>query len=149
MHNDWQACINNSPRPFDLVSQNLQNLGSLSIDRYLSASSGSELLAADYAQPTLETSVPPSPINKSHYLPVELPQVVQPDASPSSAVKVQYVARLHQACQRAFGGAQALKFDFIEQNGPKCKAQLPMTAIADVFSSETMYTNDHATQRFN
>ena len=123
MQNDWQARINNSPRPFNLVSQNLQDLGSLSIDKYLSASS-SELLAADYydAKPTTEISTPVSPINKPHSLPVNLPQVVQPDAAPSSAVKMQYVARLHQACQRAFGGGQAMKFDFMEKSGPKCKA---------------------------
>jgi hypothetical protein len=133
MHNDWQARINNGPRPFNLVSQNLRELGSLSIDRYLSASS-SELLATDFAQPTTpETSIA-SPITKPHALPATLPQVNQPVAVPSPAVKMQHVARLHQACQHAFGGGQALKFDFMEENGPKCKVQPPVMVNTSVHS---------------
>ncbi|KAF8237288.1 hypothetical protein L208DRAFT_1457291 [Tricholoma matsutake] len=119
MRNDWQAQLNNAPRPFDLVSQNLQELGALSIDRYLSASD-SDLLVPDYTQPTPgRTNTPP--IAKPDAAPAALLRVKQPDAAPGPVLTMQHVARLHQACLRAFGGGEALKFVFVEENGTQSK----------------------------
>lgn len=121
MHNDWQAQLNNAPRPFDLVSQNLQELGALSIDRYLSASD-SDLLVPDYTQPTPgRTNTPP--IAKPDAAPAALLRVKQPDAAPGPVLTMQHVARLHQACLRAFGGGEALKFVFVEENGTQCEVR--------------------------
>jgi hypothetical protein len=135
MHDDWQARINNAPRPFNLVSQNLQELGALSINRYLSASRA-DLLApsSSHAQPSPETSST-SPLTKPHALPAPFRHVKQPDAAPSSAgSRMQHVARLYQTCQCAFGGVQVLKFDFVEENGPKCKVQSSVNMNAGVHS---------------
>ena len=146
MYHDWQARINNAPRPFNLVSQNLQGLGALSIDRYLSAADP-DLLATDLVQSTSETSATP-PISKADAHPPAPPHARQPNAVPSSAVKIQNVARLCRACQRAFGGEEALKFDFVEGNSPNCNVQPLVTTNAGVHFvssfSETMYINDHA-----
>jgi hypothetical protein len=130
MLDDWQA-LNNAPRPFDLVSRNLRELGAISVDRYLSANSADlQVLATNpnYARPLPETSTA-SPISKPYALvalPAALPHIKQPDAAPtgSPTIRIQHVSRLHHACQRAFGGGtQALKYDFLEENGPKCKSR--------------------------
>jgi hypothetical protein len=119
MHHDWQARINDAPRPFNLVSQNFQELGALSINRYLS-SSGSDLpVSTDYAQPTPETTTA-LPAANTDALSAAISPFKQPNPTPGPAVKMHHAARLHQACQRAFGTGEALKIDFVEENGHKC-----------------------------
>ena len=145
---DWQTRINNAPRPFNLVSQNLQELGSVSINGYLSALD-SDLPPTNYAQPTPTTSA----TTKSPDLLASTPPVKQADptsSSVASAVKMQDLMRLHQECQRAFGGGQALKYHFIEENGPTCNVLSPVTANTNVHvrCSETVYINDHAPKWF-
>jgi hypothetical protein len=123
MHPDWHARINNTPRPFNLVSQNLRELGALSINKYIS-SAGSDILPAVYAP---EKALP---VTKTHELAAAIPFVKQQSPAPDSTVNTPHAARLHQACQRAFGTREALKFDFVEENGHECNVQSPATINA-------------------
>jgi hypothetical protein len=119
---DWKSRINDSPRPFNLVNLNLQQIGCISIDRYLSSNSDADFEDIHYIE------VKPVVAN----LPPSLPELLPPvgdlpnpaDASvaepQSSAIKMQNVARLHQACQRAFGGSEGLKFEYIQEGGAQC-----------------------------
>lgn len=120
---DWKNRINSSPRPFNLVNTNLQQMGCISLDRFLSSSSDADFEDIHYIE------VKPATVTQT---PLPLPQISIPIEQPSdassepqsSAVKMQNVARLHQACQRAFGGSEGLKFDYIQENGSQCMSNL-------------------------
>jgi len=121
---DWKAHLNSdAPRPFNLVSHNLQSIGSLPVDRFLFAPSDeSDSLDVPYhiqdlgshsLFPHLVPSPPPtvSPELQDQKSGNPLPSQSNP------AVRMRNVARLHQTCQRVFGRSDGLNFEFLEEDG--------------------------------
>lgn len=57
-----------------------------------------------------------------------IPELTQISSPPSAAMSAERptevanhnsIARLHQACQKAFGNSNALKYEFIQDDGPQ------------------------------
>ncbi|KAF9467629.1 hypothetical protein BDZ94DRAFT_1248588 [Collybia nuda] len=120
----WKNRIDGSPRPFNLVNTNLMQIGCIPLDRFLSSKSDAEFeeirdfetgpTIAQTPPPLL--SQPPAPANQpSHVNDASLVE------SQISALKMQNVARLYQACQSAFGNTEALIFDYTQENGSQSK----------------------------
>jgi hypothetical protein len=117
---DWKLHLNdNSDRPFALVCKNFAKLGSLSVDQFLHAPSDDNVF--DLSDDILEII----PRHVSTTPPPELPPS-EPSAPVTNftkdgnqASRMQIVARLHQTCQRIFGNPDGLKFEFLEEDGPK------------------------------
>ncbi|KAF9242819.1 hypothetical protein BU15DRAFT_72469 [Melanogaster broomeanus] len=101
-----------SQSAFDIVSRNLASLGGLSLDEYLYGGTDTGLSPTTHA-----------PERDASPLSAALPEIspTPPLAKATETVSVSAVARLHQTCQRVFGNADALKFEYIEQNGPRNK----------------------------
>ncbi|KIJ67229.1 hypothetical protein HYDPIDRAFT_107958 [Hydnomerulius pinastri MD-312] len=111
------GAIDISQSTFDAVSRNLLNIGGLSLDEYLYGSiSGSTKSSFNTATRAVERPLSPLPVTS---LPEVLPSTGT--AKATETVNVNAVTRLHQTCQRVFGNTDALKFEFIEENGPKSK----------------------------
>jgi hypothetical protein len=107
-----------SERPFEMVSENLLEMGALSTDEYLHSSLADSRIH-DTPELVLEMPQRPSPTpSPEPFAPVGDDHSNDP-ISPSS--RMQTVARLHQTCQRAFGSTDALKFEFLEENGANSK----------------------------
>lgn len=153
-------------RPFDLVSDQLRNIGAISVPEFLSGIfENKDWLTTGYSLQTLYTDQSTSETTSSHDQRTTtkddtnptsrtthdqnedlsnnknaaavgtsdangffgdssgtastsqkgLPALVKPMMDPS--VRMQNIASLHQACQRTFRSSQALKFDFVEDNG--------------------------------
>lgn len=119
---DWKLHLNDiSDRPFALVCKNFTKLGSLSVDQFLNAPSDDNVF--DLSDDILE--IAPRPVTPTP--PPELPPS-EPSASLTNVTKdgnhasrMQIVARLHQTCQRTFGHPDGLKFEFLEEDGPKSR----------------------------
>jgi len=108
---------NDSATPFELVSKNLRAIGLLSIDDFLRLSPNDDKI--NY-EPELDLDTPPR--RTSTHTPEPSPAVESTGALTTEMViptmRMQTVARLHQACQRVFGSTDPLDFEFIEENGP-------------------------------
>jgi hypothetical protein len=102
---------NDTIPPFEMVSQNLAKIGSMTIERFLRSPTEIDDFDIPYHMgENRETSPTPPPA-----LPLtESKQPIKPDG-PS---KMQCVAQLHHTCQRVFGKTDMLKFEFIEVDGP-------------------------------
>jgi hypothetical protein len=145
----WKTHLDhNSTRPFDLVSEKLLAIGSLTIDDFLHAPS-TESFAYDISELTLEI-----PQRSTPTPPPELPTLAIPQAVPSTDVspvtsKMQMVARLHHACQRAFGSVDALKFEYLEENGSNSKSFVfcgSVRAMTPLSLRQKMYLDCHPSE---
>ena len=108
---------NEDMSPFHLVSQIFAKIGLLTIDQFLQA---------------------PADINDCggwhhYYDRTPTPPAAHKDKVDSNASglavadanKVTCITQLHQACQRAFGRTDVLKYEFIEVDGPSGKSLSP------------------------
>ncbi|KII84788.1 hypothetical protein PLICRDRAFT_179128 [Plicaturopsis crispa FD-325 SS-3] len=105
-------------RPFAEVSQNLEGLGCTSVERFLTSPTDDPdeyyvALARDIAS---APSPPPMPLE-----PPELKSDTKPIPATNTGTRMQKVARIHQTCQRVFGSTDALKYEFLEENGASSK----------------------------
>lgn len=99
--------------PFKVVSQNLAKIGALTIEQFLKAPP--EIDDFDVVNDTDEAKdVSPAPTNS--ILDLVSNQQVQQNMDKS-------IGLLHQTCQRAFGTSEALKFEFIELDGPSSECR--------------------------
>jgi hypothetical protein len=112
-------------QPFTLVSHNLAQIGSLSIERYLSHNIDGSDRTYDLAALSSQTYVPAHMEGLCSTPPPE----DSISASPMWNNPVNAVSRLHKACRRAFGSLDALKFDFLE-GGPH---SMPFISLPRVF----------------
>ncbi|KAF9221084.1 hypothetical protein BS17DRAFT_785885 [Gyrodon lividus] len=110
-HEISQSWISQSA--FDIVSRNLDSLGGLSLDEYLYGNTNSGLAPTSTIHTPEPAASPP---------PVSFPKVSSPSPPEvTETINVNAVTRLHQTCQRVSGNTNALKFEFIEQNGSRNK----------------------------
>ncbi|KAH7922432.1 hypothetical protein BV22DRAFT_1131453 [Leucogyrophana mollusca] len=120
---------------FDLVSQNLANLGSLSLNAYLQT-------PTPYDSKELHQTVPPpTPLAEP------LPPVPITPSKPTETVSVNAVTRLHQACQRVCGSIEPLQFNFMEDDGPSSKQCVLTITLRD--GSKRSYTTKPTFSRKN
>ncbi|KIM64482.1 hypothetical protein SCLCIDRAFT_115071 [Scleroderma citrinum Foug A] len=91
---------------YDVVSQNMARIGAISMQQYLYGDS----------IPGPNTNAPSPP-------PVPVPSPVAPASTArlTESTHLSAIARLNQACQRAFGTTDVLRYEFIEENGQKSK----------------------------
>ncbi|TDL16313.1 hypothetical protein BD410DRAFT_844517 [Rickenella mellea] len=102
--------------PFAMVTQNLLNLGALSLERFVETPKADlEGFDLPFLAPHLDLTPTASALPNNE----ESSVVVKEEAHSSSTM--QHVAQLHQTCQQAFGNSEALKFEFIEELGPNRK----------------------------
>lgn len=89
---------------YDVVSQNMARIGAISMQQYLYGDS----------IPGPNTNAPSPP-------PVPVPSPVAPASTArlTESTHLSAIARLNQACQRAFGTTDVLRYEFIEENGQK------------------------------
>lgn len=106
---EWNGPPSDTPRPFDLVSQNLKAIGAIPIHAFLNASFSGSSAHETSCRPDLPSSKFPSP--------PPTPPHTAPNTPPPTNM-TQNVVRLHQTCQRAFGTSGALKFEVLEEDGP-------------------------------
>ncbi|KAI6012238.1 hypothetical protein EDC04DRAFT_741974 [Pisolithus marmoratus] len=95
-----------SQATFDSVFQKLTELGAISLHQYLQGSDSIGISSTNNSSsyPSTSFSPPPaSPTRSSH--------CARHDA----------VSRLNDTCQRVFGNTDPLRYEFLEENGPKSK----------------------------
>ena len=102
--------------PFALVTQNLLSLGSFPIES-LAQSSKADLEGLDLPYVSVDVDAD-SPSSR----PTE-PRLMYADTKDDqiSSISMHFVAQLHQTCSGAFGNADSLKWEFIEDEGPNRK----------------------------
>lgn len=102
---------------FSVVTRNLLSLGSCPLEK-LAGPSDEKFQSFDL--PFLSSSItsrfdlPPTPTTNSSSSQKDLPNAT--DDQTSSSVSMKHVAQLHEICQQTFGNAEALKFEFIEED---------------------------------
>ncbi|KAH7886679.1 hypothetical protein F5I97DRAFT_1025287 [Phlebopus sp. FC_14] len=94
---------------FDAVTRNLLDIGCISVQEYLYGS----------PKPVPVTTFSAAGLALSPPVPDMLPSTSA--AKPTETVNVNAVSQLHQTCQRVFGSTDALKFEFVEEKGPRSK----------------------------
>jgi len=115
----------NDARPvFEVFFQNLPKIGAMTIEQLLRSPSDIDDFDTPYhVQEIRDTSpTPPSPLS-----PTELKQPIKLDGPP----KMECVAQLHHACQRAFRKTDMLKFEYIEEDGPNSECWLLYIILAN------------------
>lgn len=105
---------------FSIVTRNLLNLGSCPLEKL--AGPSDEKFQVDirsFDLPFLSSSItsrfdlpPTSTVNTPFQK--DLPSAT--DDQTSSSISMKHVAQLHETCQQTFGNAEALKFEFIEED---------------------------------
>ncbi len=105
---------------FSVVTRNLLSLGSCPLDKL--AGSSDEKFRVDiqsFDLPFLSSNItshfdlpPTSTVNTT--LQTTLPNAT--DEQTSSSLSMKHVAQLYETCQQTFGNAEALKFEFIEED---------------------------------
>lgn len=112
---DLEHQLNNAPRPFDLVSNNLEALGALSIDSFLSApSTGPDNIDVAYH---VQLPASPKSLPVARIAAVEDParEQSEQEINASAAKETSNVSLLHQTCHKAFGNTNGLKFEYVEE----------------------------------
>ncbi|PPR02679.1 hypothetical protein CVT24_002101 [Panaeolus cyanescens] len=120
---DWLHRVNDSPRPFDTICQDLSALGALSVDDFLSSTSNSTgaLDVSFYTQlPDPQPSIPLSVENENKEGKPVPPEAGEEGKDSSGTGSRIDLFKLHTACQQTFGSINALNFECIEEN-PKHK----------------------------
>jgi hypothetical protein len=102
---------NDAIPPFEVVSQNLAKIGSLTIEQFLQ--SPTEIVDFDVPYHVQENQPETSPSPPA--IPPATPKQL---TKAEGSSKMQSVAQLHHTCQRVFGKIDLLKFEFIEVDGP-------------------------------
>lgn len=143
---NWKTHLNDAPRPFNLVSQNLQNLGALSIDRFLAGGQGADTLdisSHGHALPTFPEALP-------------IPSALPPDVTPTpksnktdidASLRMHKVAHLHKTCQRVFGSGKALQFDYVTEGGPMSMFFVYLPVFCSRLFRFTVHPHNHASER--
>ncbi|EJD00364.1 uncharacterized protein FOMMEDRAFT_135948 [Fomitiporia mediterranea MF3/22] len=109
--------------PFGAVTQTLLKLGSCPIEN-LAHSSMADLEGFDL--PGVSPDIELLPVSSKSSLDQTL--VVSEDKeSQKLSSSMQFVAQLYQTCVRAFGNAEALKFEFIEETGQENQKMCVLT----------------------
>ena len=105
---------------FSVVTRNLLNLGSCPLEK-LAGSSDEKFLVdiRSFDLPFLSSSITsrfdlPQTSTGNTSSQKDLPNAT--DDQTSSSVSMKHVAQLHEICQQTFGNAEALKFEFIEED---------------------------------
>lgn len=112
---------------FDVVSRNLRALGALSLDEFHHGSvAETDLAEISYRIPEVASTSPVNPSQSQDSSRSSLGTESQEELAEKSMSNYA-VARLHETCQRVFGNANALKFEFLEENGP-------LSAFLNLFS---------------
>lgn len=107
---------NDAIPPFEVVSQNLAKIGSLTIEQFLQ--SPTEIVDFDVPYHGQENQPETSPSPPLAIPPATPKQLTKAEGSS----KMQCVAQLHHTCQRVFGKIDLLKFEFIEVDGPNSES---------------------------
>ena len=103
--------------PFDLVSENLAGIGALSVEQFLSSLSDAldQPHVVGLRDPDGTTSGPSHEAGMNSMLASNEP--TSNAAANANAAAIKPLTRLHQTCQRRFGSTEALRFEYIEDNG--------------------------------
>ncbi|KLO11981.1 hypothetical protein SCHPADRAFT_941628 [Schizopora paradoxa] len=121
---------------FSVVTRNLLSLGSCPLEK-LAGPSDEKFQSFDL--PFLSSSItsrfdlPPTPTTNSSSSQKDLPNAT--DDQTSSSVSMKHVAQLHEICQQTFGNAEALKFEFIEEDPDHKQCILTITRPNGVYRS--------------
>lgn len=101
---------------FEVVSQNLASIGSLTIEQFLQSPLEIDKLDVPHNVQGKRPETSPAPL-------VVPPVTVTSKQSTKagSPSRMQCIAQLHRTCQRVFGRTDILKFEFIEVDGPNSK----------------------------
>ncbi|KAF9039264.1 hypothetical protein BJ165DRAFT_1596745 [Panaeolus papilionaceus] len=120
---DWLHRVNDSPRPFDTICQDLNALGALSVDDFLSstATSTGAFDISFYTQlPDPQQSLPTID-NEDKEGKTVFPEVLGEEGKDTSGTGSRVdLFKLHSACQQTFGSTNALSFEYVEED-PKHK----------------------------
>ena len=112
---DW-AHLNDLPRPFDVICEDLASLGALSLQDFLSDATST---TADFDVSFHLQSIAPSSPEKGGSSTIEA--VAESNGAGDAApAKQQHhrlaVSLLNQASQRIFGSTEPIKFEFLEED---------------------------------
>lgn len=105
--------------PFHIITQNLMSLGSCALED-LARSPKADLHGFDLPGSSGSASAEPDVPSASSQPPPDA-GLAGCNGKEKPSDPMQFVAQLHQTCMQAFGNSDALKFEFLEEDGPDRK----------------------------